>query len=330
MMSTHDRLHREGICSSILDTIGGTPIVNLARLVPSSKGRILLKLEYFSPGHSKKDRVAKHIVLEARRGGRLAPGQIVVEATSGNTGVGLAIVCAATGHPFVAVISTGNSPERAQMMRALGAEVILVPQAAGGLVGQVSGADLECVEKVVTEIVGERGAFRAAQFDNVDNAAAHASFTAEEILAQTNGEFDAFCDFVGTGGSLGGIARRFNADLPQIRCYAVEPRGAAVLSGRPWTPAPHRVQGGGYGRSELANLDLRDVDGSIEVSDEEAIYWARQLAAREGIFAGYSTGANVAAAMTLLQSVHPGGTVLALACDSGLKYLSTELWNSAP
>jgi cysteine synthase A len=247
----------------------------------------------------------------------------VVELTSGNTGAGLAIVCAVKGYPFIAVMSRGNSPERARLMRAVGAEVVLVDQAAGSLPAQVSGDDLAMVEETTEQIVRERGAFRADQFHHPGNFRAHYLHTGREILAQSGGRFDAFCDFAGTGGTFAGCAAAFKEHDPRIQCFIVEPQGCAVLSGRPVADARHRIQGGGYSMPELPLVRREHVDGYLQVSDSEAIDAARRLAREEGIFAGISSGANIAAALTLL----PGRTVVTIINDSGLKYLSTDLWD---
>lgn len=314
------------VLPSILEAIGNTPLVEISRLTRSLSGRIFLKLDYLNPGFSKKDRAALGIIEEAERSGALRSGQTVVELTSGNMGTGLAIVCAVKGHPFIAVMSCGNSPERAQMMRALGAEVVLVEQAPGSPLGQVSGDDLNRVEERAREITRERGAFRADQFVLDGNWRSHAENTGREILNQA-GSFDAFCDFVGSGGTFRGCTEAFRIGNPSVRCYVVEPAGAAVIAGQTATQPNHRIQGGGYSIRDL-NF-LRDVaaDGYLQVTDEEAITCARRLATEEGIFAGFSTGANVAAALQLLKGPHKGQTVVTLACDSGLKYLSTDLWS---
>jgi len=320
-------MHRsEGILGSVIEAIGETPLVSLDRLTRGVAGTILAKLEHLNPGFSKKDRIARQIIEDAEADGRLAAGQTVVELTSGNTGTGLAIVCGVKGYPFVAVMSKGNSMERARMMRALGAEVVLVEQAPGSVPGQVSGEDLARVEAETRRIVEQRRAFRADQFRLAGNARAHLLHTGPEILRQTGGRFHAFCDFVGTAGSFAGCAAAFKAHAPSIRCFVVEPAGAAALAGEPVTNPGHRIQGGGYTMAPLPLIDPAHVDGYLTVSDEEAIRWARRLAKEEGIFAGFSSGANVAAAMQLLRGDFTGQTVVVLICDSGLKYLSTDLW----
>jgi cysteine synthase A len=313
------------VCSNVLETIGQTPVVALHRISAGTGGLVLLKLEYFNPGASKKDRVALEMIRASREMGRLREGQTVVELTSGNTGTGLAIVCTAYGHPFIAVMSQGNSLERARMMKALGAEVVLVPQSAGSKHGQVSGADLAVVNDCVEQIVRERDAFRTDQFQLEANVDAHARGTGTELLQQTGGRLDAFVEFVGSGGTFSGVSRALKKVLPKVKCYIVEPQGAAILSGQQVTSPGHRIQGGGYSRS-LPLLDVALCDGYLAVKDDDAISIARRLAKEEGIFSGFSAGANVAAALRLLQREHHNGVVACLAADSGLKYLSTELY----
>ncbi len=304
-------------------------MVELARVTHDLNGRILAKLEYLNPGSSKKDRIALQIIQDAEGEGTLRPGQTVVELTSGNTGTVLAIVCAIRGYPFVAVMSRGNSVERARMMAALGAEVVLVDQLPDSQAGQVSGGDLERVELEAQRIVAERGAFRADQFRHRGNYRAHLLHTGPEILVQSGGAVDAFCDFVGTGGSFSGCAAALKKHDPSIRCYIVEPTGAAILAGQPVLRPNHRIQGGGYAMARLPMLEPQaHIDGFLQVSDNEAIAAVRRLARDEGIFAGFSSGANLAAALQLLSGPCRGKTVAILICDSGLKYLSTDLWDS--
>jgi cysteine synthase A len=319
-----ERAHR--VLTSALEAIGDTPVVELSRLTHGMDGRILAKLEYLNPGFSKKDRIGRQMIEDAEAQGALKPGQTVIELTSGNTGTGLAIVCGVKGYHFVAVMSRGNSMERARMMAALGAEVVLVDQLPASRPGQVSGGDLELVEREAQRLVQERGAFRADQFHLQGNFRAHYLYTGPEIIAQTGGHFDAFCDFAGTGGSFAGCAARFKEHNPAIQCFLVEPAGAAVLSGAAVTNPNHRIQGGGYSMPELPLVRREHVDGYLQVQDEEAIQTARALARKEGIFAGFSSGANVAAALQLLRGPCLGKTVVVLLNDSGLKYLSTDLW----
>src|SRR6056297_308702 len=300
---------------SVIEAIGDTPLVELHRIGAALglEGRVLAKLDYLTPGFSKKDRAARAIIEAARASGELRDGQVVVELTSGNMGTGLAIVCAVLGHPFVAVMSTGNSEERARMMRALGAEVVLVPQAEGSRPGEVSGADLALVEAEARRITEARAAFRADQFARAGNPEAHARGTAPEIWEQSGHAVTAFCDFIGSGGTLGGAARFF---VPLgVRCYAVHP-----------DRADHPIQGGGYAMPDLVHLRAADLAGDVTVTGEEAAEHARLLARTEGIFGGYSAGANLAASIRLLRGPERGGCVAFVVCDSGLKYLSTDLW----
>lgn len=314
------------LLSSAVESIGSTPLVSLDRLTQGLRSRLFAKLDYLNPGFSKKDRIARQIIEDAEEQGFLKPGQTVVELTSGNTGTGLAIVCGVKGYPFVAVMSRGNSMERARMMRALGAEVVLVDQLPGSKQGQVSGGDLKKVEEKTQEIVNRRKAFRADQFSLKGNFRAHFLHTGPEILKQTRGEFDLFCDFAGTAGTFAGCAAAFKKFNPAIKCFLVEPKGAAVLAGRKVVRPNHRIQGGGYSMAPLPLLDPSLVDGYLQVSDHQAMAMARRLAREEGVFAGFSSGANTAAAISLLKGKFKGKRAVVLMCDSGLKYLSTDLW----
>jgi len=320
---------RDAILGSAIEAIGDTPLVDLARIVRGVDGRILAKLEFLNPGFSKKDRIARQIIADAEESGALSLGQTVVELTSGNTGTGLAIVCGVKGYPFVAVMSRGNSRERARMMAALGAEVVLVDQAPGSRPGQVSGADIALVEEATQRLTRERQAFRADQFTLAGNVRAYQLHAAPEIIRQAGGAFDAFCDFAGTGGSFAGCAAAFKAFNPAIQCFLVEPDGAAILAGEGVVRPGHRIQGGGYSMADLPLLRREHIDGFVTVPDDEAMAVARRLAREEGLFAGFSSGANVAAALRLLRTTCQGKTIVVLLSDSGLKYLSTDLWPEA-
>jgi cysteine synthase len=318
---------RQGIADSIVDVIGNTPVVALDRLTRGTPGHIIAKLDYLNPGFSKKDRIAREIIEQAIAGGDLAPGQPVVELTSGNTGTGVAIVCTVRGHPFTAVMSEGNSTERARMMRALGAEVVLVPQAKSSHAAHVTGEDLALVEARARQLTHELGAFRVDQFASNYNRLAHEWHTGTELWHQADGRIDAFCDFVGTGGTYAGVTTALKRHKPTIQCYIVEPEGAAILSGKTVSKATHRIQGGGYAMSQLKLLAGVQVDGYMQVDDSEAQSAAQLLARTEGVYGGYSSGAVVAAALQLLRGSHSGQTVAVILADSGLKYLSTDLWD---
>ncbi len=314
--------------SSAIESIGQTPLVALDRLTAGYDGRILAKLEFFNPGFSKKDRAALMVIEEAEKSGLLSSGQTVVELTSGNMGTGLAIVCAVKGYPFVAVISRGNSTERAKMMSALGAEVKLVDQLPGSTAGHVSGGDLALVDEVTRRIVLERNAFRADQFLHLGNPLAHYRHTGPELWGQSGGTVTHFCDFVGSGGTYAGVTRFLKEQDPSIGCYLVEPAGAAALGGADVSQPDHPIQGGGYSMPSLSFLQSIPVDGYLSVTGHQARDKARLLARKEGIFGGYSSGANVAAALSLLEGPAKGGTIAIAICDSGLKYLSTDLWSN--
>lgn len=316
------------LIENIYEAIGETPLLHLRRITDhyGVSGNIYAKLEYLNPGYSKKDRPALQMIEEAEQSGELKPGQTVVELTSGNTGTGLSLVCKAKGHPFVAVMSEGNSRERARMMRALGAEVIQVPQCEGSVKGQVSGQDLALVEKRTNELVKELGAFRADQFKLDSSYRAHLLHTAEEMWEQSGGNIDCFVDFVGSGGTFEGCAEGLKSHRPEIRCYIAEPENAAVYAGRPLVnEGRHRVQGCGYAM-DLPKIKMQFVDGTVQVSDEDACRMARDLARLEGTFVGISAGANVSAAVQLLREKEKGKTIILTLNDSGLKYLSTDLF----
>ncbi len=313
------------LAASILDTIGNTPLVALDRLSRGLNGRVLAKIEFFNPGFSIKDRIALQMIEDAERNGVLKPGRRVIELTSGNTGTGLALVCAVRGYRFIAVMSEGNSRERARMMHALGAQVVLVPQVGGSRPGQVSGDDLAEVDRVTGKLAKKLKAFRADQFNNVSNARAHELTTGREIWEQTGGQVDAFVSTLGTGGTFAGIAAALKKRNPRIRCYAVEPAGAAYLSKGKATAPNHKIQGTGYAMP-LPLVGREHVDDFVTVTDREAIRTARQLAKHEGIFAGFSSGANVAVALRLAKSAKRGAVIVTTINDSGLKYLSTDLF----
>lgn len=313
------------LLKSAVEAIGQTPLVELSRITRDLDGRILAKLDHLNPGFSKKDRIARQMIKDAEADGSLRLGQTVVELTSGNTGTGLAIVCAIKGHPFVAVMSKGNSSERARMMRALGAEVVLVDQLSDSTPGQVSGGDLAEVERATREIVAERNAFRADQFQLESAFRAHHHHTGPEIWEQSGG-VEGFCDFVGSGGTFAGCAAAFKERDAEVLCYVIEPSGAAVLAGEDASAPNHRIQGGGYSMPDLTFINRDHIDGFLQVSDEAAIECARRLAREEGIFGGFSSGANLAGALELLDGPLRGKTVAIMICDSGLKYLSTDLW----
>lgn len=313
------------IASSIIDTIGRTPLVALDRIAAGLNGRVLAKVEFANPGASVKDRIALRMIEDAERQGLLKPGGTVVELTSGNTGTGLGIVCAVKGYRMIAVMSEGNSVERRQMLKAVGAEVVLVPQAAGSRPGQVSREDLALVEQKTTELTKRLKAFRPDQFNNPSNADAHDTTTGEEIWEQTEGRVDVFVAAVGTGGTFIGVARALKRHNPNIQCYAVEPASAPFMAGKRIRTTSHKIQGAGYALiPPLWQPEL--CDGFLTATDDEAIRTARRLGKKEGICAGFSSGANVACALKLARKAAKGTVIVTTLNDSGLKYLSTDLF----
>lgn len=312
--------------NNILDAVGETPLVKLSKISVTNGINVYAKVEYFNPGLSIKDRLAVKFITEAEKNGKLKPGGVVIERTSGNMGTGLAIVCAVKGYKFVAVMSEGNSVERRRMLKALGAELVLVPQVPGGKPGFVSGEDLELVEERAKELTEKLNAYRPDQFINPDGPKAHEETTGEEIWTQMNGKIDAFVAYVGSGGTFIGVSRALKKHDTNIKCFVVEPETAPYLAGKKIKSTRHRIQGGGYAfKPPFWDDDL--VDGYLTVSDEEAINYAREMAEREGIFAGFSSGANVAASLKLASIIGKGKNVVTILPDSGLKYLSTDLYS---
>ncbi|WP_295520769.1 cysteine synthase A [Stenotrophomonas sp.] len=298
---------------SILDTVGNTPIVKLQRLAPQGV-TLYAKVESFNPGGSVKDRLALAIILDAEARGLLKPGDTIVEATSGNTGVALAMVAAARGYKFVATMVETFSVERRKLMRAYGAKVILTPAAERGS-GMVRKA---------AELAEQHGWFLASQFANPANPAYHRNTTAAEILRDFAGKrLDYFVSGWGTGGTLTGVGEVLKVARPQTRIVATEPAGAALLKGDDWKP--HKIQG--WTPDFVPDVLNRDVvDELLTVEDDRAIATARRLAAEEGIFVGISAGATVASALDVAARAEPGSVILAMLPDTGERYFSTPLF----
>jgi cysteine synthase A len=301
------------IYESIVDTIGNTPIVKLHRVAPKHV-QIYVKVEAFNPAGSVKDRLALAIILDAEKTGAIKPGQTVVEATSGNTGVALAAVCAARGYPFVAVMSETFSIERRKLIRAYGGKVVLTPAAARGS-GMVKKAE---------ELAAEHGWFLARQFENPANPAYHRSTTAAEILRDFAGrQLDYFVTGWGTGGTLTGVGEVLKVARPEVRIIASEPAGASLLTGKEWQP--HKIQG--WTPDFVPKVLNRSVaDAVLPVDDVVARDVARRLAKEEGIFVGLSSGATVAAALLAAEDAPEGSVLLAMLPDTGERYLSTFLF----
>ena len=315
------------VMNSVLDAIGHTPLVALDRLTAGLASRVMAKLEYFSPGGSLKDRVALRIIEDAERAGTLKPGTTVVELTSGNQGIGLAVVCAVKGYPCIAVMSAGNSVERRQMLEAFGARVELVPQVGGPRPGQVSKADLEAVEVRTHELIREHHAFWPDQFNNPSAVAVHEECTGPEIWEQSEGKVTHLVVTVGTGCHAVGIARALKKRNPAIQVLVLEPDSAPFISGRPVVNPSHKLQGSGYARMP-EQWDPSVVDGFITATDDEAVQTARALATKEGILVGFSSGALVAGALKVARTAPPGSVVATICVDTGMRYLSTDLFAS--
>jgi len=298
---------------SILDTIGNTPIVKLQRIAPRHV-HLHVKVESFNPGGSVKDRLALAVVLDAEKSGALKPGQTIVEATSGNTGVALAMVAAARGYPFVAVMTETFSIERRKLIRAYGGKVILTPAAERGS-GMVRKA---------AELAGKHGWFLARQFENAANPAWHRNTTGPEVLRDFAGKrLDYFVTGWGTGGTLTGAGEILRLARPDVQIIASEPAGAALLSGQEWKP--HKIQG--WTPDFIPGVLNRDVAHRIlPVDDVVARDTARLLASQEGIFAGLSSGATLAAALQVANEAAPGSVILAMLPDTGERYFSTILF----
>lgn len=301
------------IYDSILDTIGSTPVVRLHRIPPANVD-LFVKVEAFNPLGSVKDRLAYAIVTDAERRGVLKPGQTIVEATSGNTGISLAMVCAARGYDFVATMAESFSIERRKIMRALGAKVILTPAAERGT-GMV---------KKAAELAEKHGWFLADQFNNPANPAYHRNTTGPEILRDfANRRLDYWVTGWGTGGTLTGAGEVIKQARPGVKIIVTEPAGASLLGGAEWQP--HKIQG--WTPDFLpAVLDPKVHDQLVPVSDDDAIACAKRLATEEGIFAGISSGATLAAGLQVAAAAEPGSTIVVMLPDTGERYLSTVLF----
>lgn len=305
--------------SSALDLITRTPLVCLRRIY-DGPGRLYAKLEFMQPGGSVKDRAALWILKEAYRTGNLAKGQPVVEMTSGNMGAGLAVVCANSGNPLTVVMSSGNSPERAKMLEALGAKVELIPQVTG-VPGRVTGEDIARAASRAEEIASEIGAFYVDQFHNPSSVKAHFESTGPEIYDQLGGQLDAFVSVVGSGGTFVGTSGYLKSRNAAVHCAVVEPTGCEALAGKPISKSQHVLQGTSYGNAP-PHWEPQLADSFLSVTDEEAAEYRKLLATREGLYVGYSAAANVCGALKLLHSnrLHPKASVVTVLCDTGLKY----------
>jgi cysteine synthase A len=309
------------IYDNIIDTIGGTPLVRLNRLIPRDHATVLVKCEFFNPLSSVKDRIGAAMIEAGERDGKIDKETVIVEPTSGNTGIALAFVCAAKGYRLILTMPESMSLERRRLLKALGAQVVLTP-AADGMRGAINRA-----QEILTE---HKKSFMPQQFENPANPEIHRTTTAEEIWADTGGKVDILVAGVGTGGTITGVAEVIKQRKPSFKAIAVEPVTSPVIqqtmNHQPLKPGKHRVQGIGAGFVP-GNLHMPVVDEVVTITDDEAFEWARRLAKEEGIFGGISSGGNVAAAAKVAaRPENKGKMIVTVMCSFGERYLSTPLF----
>ncbi|GEL06552.1 cysteine synthase A [Rummeliibacillus stabekisii] len=303
------------IVNSVVDLVGNTPIVKLDNITGPNDGNVYVKLEYFNPGSSVKDRIAVAMIEAAEKEGKLKPGSTIIEPTSGNTGIGLAMVAAAKGYKAILVMPDTMSMERRNLLRAYGAELVLTP-GADGMKGAIAKVD---------ELAKENGWFVPQQFENPANAEIHRRTTGPEIIEAFEGlNLDAFISGVGTGGTITGTGEVLKEKYPNIELIAVEPKDSAVLSGK--KPGPHKIQGIGAGFVPEV-LDTEIYTSILPVENEDAFETARKVAKEEGVLGGISAGAAMYAAIETAKRLGKGKNVLALLPDNGERYLSTPLYH---
>jgi cysteine synthase A len=301
------------IVNSIAELVGNTPIVKVNRLADENSAEVYLKLEYFNPGSSVKDRIALAMIEAAEKAGEISSGDTIVEPTSGNTGIGLAMIAAVKGYNSVLVMPDTMSVERRNLLRAYGAELVLTP-GAEGMKGAVAKAE---------ELVKEKGYFMPQQFQNEANPEVHRQTTGKEIVESMGEQLDAFVAGIGTGGTISGAGDVLRKAYPSIKIYAVEPKDSPILGGG--KPGPHKLQG--LGANFVPDTLNREIfDDIIHVSTEEAFEAAREAAKKEGILAGISSGAAIHAALQVAKELGKGKKVLAVIPDNGERYLSTPLY----
>ncbi|WDU83776.1 cysteine synthase A [Caloramator sp. Dgby_cultured_2] len=301
------------IFNNIYELIGNTPMIKLNRLTDEGMAEVLVKLESFNPGSSVKDRIALSMIEKAEELGLIKPGDTIIEPTSGNTGIGLAMVGAAKGYKVILVMPETMSIERRKLMKAYGAELVLT-DGKKGMRGAVEEAD---------RLAKENGYFMPQQFKNIANPQIHMKTTAQEILKQTEGKIDMFIAGVGTGGTITGVGRILKREIPNIKIVAVEPKDSPVLSGG--QPGPHKIQGIGAGFiPDILDKDV--IDEVITVTAEQAFQTSRKLAKKEGILVGISSGAAIFVALSKAMDLGKGKRIVTVAPDTGERYLSTDLF----
>ncbi|WEG17055.1 cysteine synthase A [Alkalihalophilus pseudofirmus] len=301
------------VVQSITELIGNTPLVKLNRLVTDKHAEVYLKLEFMNPGSSVKDRIGLAMIEAAEKDGTLKPGDTIVEPTSGNTGIGLAMVAAAKGYKTKLVMPETMSMERRNLLRAYGAELVLTPgpEGMGGAI------------RKATELAKENGYFMPQQFENDANPKIHRETTGKELLEQVDGQLDGFVSGIGTGGTITGAGGFLKEHFPNLHIAAVEPQDSPILSGG--NPGPHKIQGIGAGFVPDI-LDTAVYDEVIQVSTEQAFEYARRAAREEGILGGISSGAAIYSALQLAEKLGPGKKVVAIIPSNGERYLSTPLY----
>lgn len=310
-----EALYMGKVYGSVTQLIGGTPIVKLNNVVGEDMADVYVKLEWFNPGGSVKDRIALNMINKAEESGKIKPGDTIIEPTSGNTGIGLALVGAALGYKVILTMPDTMSIERRSLLKAYGAQVMLTPGAEG-----MNGAI-----KLAKDLAQEKGYFLPQQFENLDNPDIHRKTTAQEILADMGTDIDAFVASIGTGGTITGIGEVLKEAIPILEIVAVEPTGSAVLSGQP--KGPHKIQGIGAGF--IPDVLNTAIYTSIELVDnDQAMEMAREVAKQEGVLVGISSGANIAAAIAVAKRLGKGKKVLTISPSNGERYLSTELYQS--
>lgn len=302
------------VADNITELIGETPLVKVNKLVGQNDAELYLKLEFFNPGSSVKDRIAVSMIEEAEKQGKLKPGDTILEPTSGNTGIGLAMVAAAKGYRAILVMPETMSIERRNLLRAYGAELVLTPGSEG------IGGSIRKAEEIAAE---HPEYFVPQQFKNEANVKIHRETTGKEIVKQTEGKLDAFVAGIGTGGTITGAGEVIKQEIPGVTIVGVEPAASPVLSGG--KPGPHKIQGIGTGFvPDILDTDI--YDRIITVENEEAYHWSRRMAREEGILVGISSGASIAAGVKVAKELGKGKKVLAVVPDNGERYLSTPLF----